>query len=164
MSLRRANGLAALLIAVFFACHEVIGALFVSGLVAGEVPWIVWLAVGIIVVHIVLSIGTMKQMIDDANRPPSEKKKRHQAKKWLTGLAVGVLAVAHAFAYFTTPAWAIIAILLDIALASHICVSAKSLAKDLRMPSNWRFAIRALAIAIGVLAGMAIIVNLICWF
>lgn len=159
--LRWSNGIVALLLAAFFACHEVIGALYCAGWITVKVPWFVWLAVGVIVVHIALSIGTTKQMLDDKERPPSQNKKQHQAKKWMTGIAVGLLIVVHVLTDFVTPAWAIIAILIDIALASHVCVSAKSLIKDLRMPSSWRFALRALAIAIGAFAGMALIIELI---
>lgn len=158
------NGIVALLIAAIYACHEVMGALYASGWVAGDMPWIIWLAVGVIVIHVALSLGTTKQMLDDADRPPSRNKKWHQVKKWVTGITAGLLIAAHVLTDLAIPAWAIIAILLDIVLASHICVSAKSLVKDLGMPSSWRFVIRALAIAIGVFAGMTIIVNRICWF
>ena len=154
--LRRANGIAAvLLLAVFFA-HAIMGAFFCWDMFSDELSWIVWVGVGIIAVHVALSVGTTRQMLCDRSRPPSAKKKAHQLKKWVSGIGIGVIAVAHVFLDFGSVAWAIVALLVDVALATHVCISAKSLAKDLELGSKSRYAVRVFAILVALLAGTVI--------
>lgn len=67
------------------------GTLF-CGAFSDELNWAVWIGVGIIAVHVALSVGTTRQMLCDRSRPPSAKKKAHQLKKWVSGIAIGVIA------------------------------------------------------------------------
>lgn len=154
--LRRANGIVALLLLVAFAAHAVMGTLFCLGAVSGEASWIVWAGVCVIVVHVALSIGTTRQMLHDESRPPSVKKKEHQLKKWVSGIAVGAIAIAHILLAYGKTAWTIVAVLLDVALAIHICISAKSMVKDLGFASSLRYAIRVPTIAIALFVGLGI--------
>lgn len=133
------------------------GALFCWDMFSDGLSWVVWVGVGIIAVHMALSVGTTRQMLCDRSRPPSAKKKAHQLKKWVSGIAVGVIAVAHVLLDFGSVAWAIVALLLDVALATHVCISAKSLAKDLGLGSKSRYAVRVLAILVALLAGTMIV-------
>lgn len=155
--LRRVNGIAALLLLAVFSAHAIMGTLFCLGVVSEEASCFIWTGVCVVVLHVALSIGTTCQMFDDEMRPPSAKKKVHQLKKWVTGALVGVVAVAHVFAIFETRPWSVIALALDVVLAAHVCVSAKSLVKDLGLAPNQRYAIRVFTIAIAVLVGLALI-------
>lgn len=152
--LRRANGIASLLLLTLFAAHAVMGALFYCGVFSGEASWVVWIGICIVAVHVALSVGTTLQMLHDKARPPSLKKKWHQAKKWISGVLVGVVGVAHVLTIVETRLWFVIVLALDVALAAHICVSAKSLVKDLRLAPNLRYVIRVFAIAIAALVGL----------
>lgn len=151
--LRRANGIVSLLLLAVFSAHAVMGALFCWGAVSGEASWIVWAGVCVVVVHVALSVGTTQQMLHDEAKPPSAKKKEHQAKKWFSGIAVSITAATHALLAFGSMTWALIALLVDVSLAAHICISAKSLVKDLGFTSGFRYAIRVLAVAV---AGFAV--------
>lgn len=154
--LRRVNGIAALLLVVVFSAHAIMGTLFCWGVVADELSWIVWIGVGTLIVHVVLSVGTTRQMFHDETRPPSAKKKEHQLKKWATGIAVGVVAAAHVLLVVGGITWAIVALLLDVALAAHVCVSAKSLAKDLEFSPHSKFVIRVLIVLVALFGGIGV--------
>lgn len=154
--LRRFNGIASLLLLAVYTAHAVMGTLFCWGVVSGEASGIVWIGVCVIALHVAQSIGTTRQMLDDKESPPSAKKKGHQAKKWVSGIAVGATAVAHALLTFGSMSWAVVTILLDVALATHICISVKSLVKDLGFASGLRYAIRVPTIAIALFVGLGI--------
>lgn len=158
--IRRANGIATLVLMTVLAMHELAGALFINGVALGGARWLVWAGVVVIVVHVALSVGTTYRMLCDRVRPPSTKKKRHQVKKWVTGLAVAALVVVHMPVVASGASWSLIALLLDIALAVHLCVSAKSLVKDMGLASSMRFAVRAFAITVAAFAGIGICVAL----
>lgn len=154
--LRRANGIAALLLLVAFAAHATMGTLFCWGMIPDEHSWVVWVGIGIIAVHVALSVGTTRQMLFDESRPPSANKKAHQLKKWVSGIAIGVIAAVHALLNFGSVAWAIAALLIDVALAAHVCISAKSLAKDLGLGPKSRYTVKVFAILVALLAGTVI--------
>lgn len=153
---RWANGIAALLLLAVFSAHVIMGTLFCWGMFSDELNWAVWIGVGIIAVHVALSVGTTRQMLCDRSRPPSAKKKAHQLKKWVSGIAIGVIAAAHVLLDFGSVAWAIVALLIDVALATHVCISAKSLAKDLGLDAKSKYAVRVFAILVAFLAGTVI--------
>lgn len=154
---RRANGIAALLLLAVFSAHAIMGTLFCFGVVSGGLSWIVWIGVGVIAVHVALSVVTTCQMLCDEARPPSAKKKAHQLKKWVSGIAVGVIAVAHVLLGFESITWAVVTLLLDAVLATHICISAKSLVGDLGLAPNWRHAIRVVVVLTAIPVGTGII-------
>lgn len=158
--LRRANGIASLLLLALFAAHAIMGTLFCCGMFSGEASWVVWVGVCIVAVHFALSIGTTLQMLHDKARPPSLKKKWHQVKKWVSGIAVGTITIAHILLAYGNTTWAIVAILLDVALATHICISAKSLIKDLGFAPSLRYAIRILSVVVAAFAGLGICVSI----
>lgn len=156
--LRRANAIVALLIVLFFCAHEVLGALYLHDIVAEGTAWLVWVGIVAMVVHVALCIATTKQMLDDEKRPPSRRKKAHQAKKWVTGIVLSALVVLHALIPDADAMWAVSTIILAVALAVHVCVSSKSLVKDLGLPSGYRFIPRVFIVAITL--GCAIAVSL----
>ena len=96
-------------------------------------------------------------MLCDEARPPSAKKKAHQIKKWVTGVLIGVVAVAHVLTVFETLLWSVIALALDVALVTHVCVCAKSLVKDLKLTPRWRYVIRVFVIAISIFVGLTVV-------
>ena len=67
------------------------------------------------------------------------------------------MGVAHVLTVFETRLWFVIVLTLDVALAAHVCVSSKSLVRDLRLAPNLRYVIRVVAIAIAALVGLAFI-------
>lgn len=154
--LRCINGVTALMLIVMFLIHAGMGAFFVNGLVFGEVRWIAWVGIGIIALHGLLSIGTTWRMFNDRMRPPSAKKKEHQIKKWITGIIIGVITIAHVLVPFGTATWVFVALLLDGAGIVHICISSKSLVKDIKFPPQGKYVVRAVTILIAVLAGLGV--------
>lgn len=135
------------------------GALFCLGVVSDGLSWIVWVGVGVIAVHVALSIGTTRQMLFEKSRLPSTKKKAHQLKKWVSGIAVGVVAAAHVLLIPGSASWVAVVLLLDAVLAAHTCVSAKSLVKDLGIASGFRHAIRALAVIAAILISAGVCIS-----
>ena len=140
---RLVNACVAALLIVYFLIHAVLGVAEVGTPWRGALEWMVWLGVVAIVVHICLCAATTYSMWTDKERPASDRKKRHQIKKWLTGGLMLVLAVAH-IATGGIPldgpsaAKALLAAVLLAVLAWHACVGARSLNHDLRFPRELR--------------------------
>ena len=137
---RVANAWAALILVVIFCAHALLGALkqLVPGL-PSALAWVVWVGVGAIVVHLILSGITTYDMWTDRKRPASPRKKRHQYLKWISGAAVLVCAAAHMLVVLAPGLFPgsthvlrhVLMIALAAALCWHIFISAKSLLKDL---------------------------------
>ena len=94
-----------------------------------------------------MSIVTSRQMLHDAERPPSRRKKRHLVLKWVTGLALLLIACVHALLPEHAAAWPSVSILVALALAVHMYVGGKSLTSDLGLPRGMCIAFRLVAIA-----------------
>ena len=148
--LRTANGVAAALLCFIFLAHVILGAVKFADLsFDGKFVWVVWVGVGALAVHIALSIGTTVSMLTDTVRPPSDKKKRHQLMKWITGVTLLAAALVHVC---TTSAianggvveplsWVGFALMIALAAALtwHLLVASKSLLKDLHVPDHKRY-------------------------
>lgn len=163
--LRLLNALVASAIAVFFLAHSALGtaSLFVEGLV-NSMPWLVWAMFGTVAVHVLASAGTTALMLTDTERPPSSRKKRHFVLKWATGAVLAVAIAVHLFCVLCSgslPAFPhqakVSFLLLLAALAWHVGIATKSLARDLGIGKRTRDVMRA-AYVLTVFALMALVV------
>ena len=160
--LRLINALVASAIAVFFLAHSTLGvaSLFVEGLV-NSVPWLVWIMFGAVAVHALASVGATVLMLTATERPPSSRKKRHFVLKWATGAVLAAAIAAHLFCILCPgslpvfPYQAKVSFLLLLAaLAWHVGIATKSLARDLGIGKRTRDIMRA----VYVLAVFALVV------
>ena len=143
---RLVNAIIAALLAAFFLIHAGLAAAKLCGVDLGETfKWTVWVGVGIIALHVILSLRTTQTMFNDTERPPSAKKRQHQMLKWLTG---GVLILAVLFHFPSGEgasfAYALALIITAAALSWHIYTGTKSLTRDLNLPSSLRPIVRAI--------------------
>lgn len=143
---RKVNGAIAGILCLFFLVHGILGILWTSGAVTAELTFVIWAFFIAALVHGLLSIVTSWQMLHDAERPPSRRKKRHLALKWVTGLALLLIACVHAMLPEHAAAWPSLSILVALAFAVHMYVGGKSLASDLGVPREMRIAFRLVAI------------------
>ena len=136
---RFANGIISALIVAFFAVHSFLGGLEALVSLPSPAPWIMWVGVGIVAVHVVTSVVTSYQQLSDAEFPPSTRKKRHLALKWVTGGLLAIAAGAHIVCVQTFGPDAVqvnvsvmvVVLLLVVVLCVHVWVGAKSLVTDL---------------------------------
>ena len=160
--LRLLNALVASAIAVFFLAHSALGtaSLFVEGLV-NSVPWLVWAMFGVVGVHVLASVGATALMLTDTDRPPSSRKKRHFALKWATGTVLAATVAAHLFSILcpgSLPSLPkVLFMLLLAALAWHVGIATKSLARDLGIGKRTRDIMRAVYV-LAVFALIALVV------
>lgn len=143
---RKVNGAIAGVLCLFFLVHGILGILWTSGAINAELAFVIWAFFIAALVHGLLSIVTSRQMLHDAERPPSRRKKRHLVLKWVTGLALLLIACIHARSQSMATAWPYASILVTIALAMHMYVGGKSLTSDLGLPHGMRIAFRLVAI------------------
>ena len=138
LNMRLANGVASAAIVCFFLLHGLLGSFAFALPSAHPFLWVVWIGVGFVVLHVMLSVVTSYQQLTDVEFPPSSRKKRHLALKWLTGILLACSIVTHiacarvpglvaSFPLLPTLA----TVVLSIVLAWHICVGMKSLLKDI---------------------------------
>lgn len=152
---RLANGAVSALIACFFLIHGLLGSFAFALPSAHPLLWVVWVGVGFVVLHIVLSAVTSYQQLTDSEYPPSTRKKRHLALKWATGCLLAAAVVAH-IACMRIPALVIAApflpslstVVLSAVLAWHICVGMKSLLKDIGVGKKLMTPLRVLVCAL----------------
>ena len=149
--MRRANGVIALVLIIFFSIHEILGSLYLDDVITAQLASLVWIGVILIGAHAALSAITSRQMLTDPVRPPSKKKRIHLTKKWASGILVAFFLVFHIVTNISSLKFGWISLLLALALVIHICISSKSLAKDLSLPNifKWVFRIASIAIIIG---------------
>lgn len=166
---RFANGIIAAVLVAFFLVHAALGSL--SGLTGFKSPlsWVVWVGIALVVVHIAVSVVTSIEQLNDAEHPPSARKKRHLALKWATGALLVVSVIAHiasmrmwgAETVQASATGAALTIVLAIVLSWHICVGIKSMLVDVGMSkaliTPLRIAVIALAVAFVVMAIAAIV-------
>lgn len=166
--LRLLNALVASVIAVFFLVHSMLGAasLFVEGL-TNSVPWLVWIMFDVVGVHVLASVGATALMLVDTDRPPNSRKKRHFALKWATGAVLAATIAAHLFSILcpsslpSLPGQAKVPLpLLLAALAWHVGIATKSLARDLGIGKRTRGAMRAVyVLAVFALIALMVLVS-----
>ena len=163
--LRLLNALVASAIAVFFLAHSALGtaSLFVEGLV-NSVPWLVWAMFGAAAVHMLASVSTTALMLTDTERPPSSRKKRHFVLKWATGSVLAATIAVHLFCVLCPGSLPVFPhqtkvsfLLLLAALAWHVGIATKSLARDLGIGKRTRDIMRA-AYVLAVFALIVLVV------
>ena len=159
--LRLLNALVASAIAVFFLAHSALGtaSLFVEGLV-NSMPWLVWAMFDAAGAHVLASVGATALMLTDIERPPSFRKKRHFVLKWATGSVLAAAIAVHLFCILCPGSLPVFPhqtkvsfLLLLAALAWHVGIATKSLARDLGIGKRTRDVMRA----VYVLAAFALI-------
>lgn len=150
-------GVAALLVAAFLG-H----ALFASAAgadAASRAPYpLLYCLLALAAVHIGLSVATTLLMWNDSMRPPSEKKKRHQVLKWVTGAVVLAVLCVHVVHPAVVPAvtWTASAVLLA-AFVWHGWTGMKSLARDLRVPGKAKVPLRIALVALALIAFLVMV-------
>ena len=147
--LRTANGIASAAIVLLFLFH---GLAHATG--APSLATIAWVGVAIVFIHVLMCVGTSTQMLTDQARPPSMRKKLHLALKWVSGIVLGVVALAHALGLADATTWFLAA--LTLLIAWHTWVGSRSLLKDLRLDTGYRNVFR-----IAALVAAAVIVVLL---
>lgn len=159
---RNANGVISAVLVVFFLAHGVVGSLAILFGYMSPLVWLVWVGVALVVVHVVVSIVTSWDQLTDAEFPPSDRKKRHLALKWATGIALAVCVAFHVVCDGAMAARvAIVAV--AVLLAAHACVGSKSLLKDLNIDRRYKGAFRiavcvfAVAYVVAALASAAMV-------
>lgn len=159
--LRLLNALVASAIAVFFFAHSALGtaSLFVEGL-TNSLPWLVWVMFGTTGAHVLASVGATALMLTDTERPPSSRKKRHFVLKWATGAVLAAAIAVHLFCVLYPGSLPVFPhqtrvsfLLLLAALAWHVGIATKSLARDLGIGKRTRDIMRT----VYVLAAFALI-------
>ena len=164
---RFVNGVISGIIVVFFLAHGVMGS--ISSLTGFSSPftWLVWLGVALIGAHVIVSVVTSAQQLGDRERPPSARKKRHLALKWVTGCLLAIAAGVHIFAprvlgetAVDSSVWvACIVVVVSAALAVHLCVGSKSLLKDLEIDRRYKIAFRVVVCAFTCAFSLAVLLG-----
>ncbi|MDO5117535.1 MAG: hypothetical protein Q4D34_03520 [Eggerthellaceae bacterium] len=161
---RVVNAVAACFIMLLFLVHACLGTLKLYWPdMPSSLEFIVWFGVAVIVFHVIASIVTTYEMWTDTVRPPSDRKKRHQVLKWVTGVLLACSIVVHqlcvaqllppaAVDTLTLPALIVTAIL----LCWHLFVGAKSLTRDLNLRGALRTPLRVMFIVITVVVCVAV--------
>ena len=159
MNWRKVNGTVAGVLCLFFLVHGILGILWMSDAVPAELAFVIWAFFIIALAHGLLSIVTSRQMLHDAERPPSRRKKRHLVLKWVTGLALLLIACIHALLPQGAVLWPTVSILVALALAVHMYVGSRSLASDLGLPREIRIAFRLVAVIWAVIVCIALLLE-----
>ena len=154
--MRKANGILALVIAILFAAHAALGALSQHVDIPHALAPLVWVGVALAVAHIVMCLFTSRSMLTDTVRPPSDKKKRHLALKWVTGAALVAAVVAHII-IGTETSGKVAVVAVAVFLALHVCTGMKSLLKDLGWPRSLRDPLRVACCIILAVAALALV-------
>lgn len=153
--MRKANAIAAAAVTVFFVAHSLMGALALHVPIERRLAVLAFAACTVVAAHIVLSIETTRLMYTDVVRPPSEKKKRHQVLKWVSGAVLLAVAAAHIVFGDGSPPGELLMAALAAAFAVHVWIGMKSVLKDLGLRRELRTPLRVVVVALCVVAGAA---------
>lgn len=156
--MRRANAIAAAVLAVAFLGHALLGSLAHFLPLPKPPMGVLWALVCVACAHGALSVATTVRMMRDAQRPPSARKKRHQLLKWVSG---AVLVAAIALHVVQVPAFGLARSTTTFALlaafAWHGWAGMKSLSHDLGASSALKTPLRAaLCTGVGLCAAMMV--------
>ena len=162
---RFSNGVIAAVITVLFIAHAVLGSASVVAGYTSPFSVLVWVGVALIIIHVVASIATSREQLNDAERPPSVRKKRHLALKWATGIVLAALAILHVALPKGSSAGVALVMALIVALAVHLWVGSKSLLKDIGIDVRYKAVFRgvicifALACIVAIIMGLSGVVG-----
>jgi succinate dehydrogenase hydrophobic anchor subunit len=168
---RLVNGIISALVVVFFVAHSLLGGLEALVPLASPPALVMWTGIGIVGIHIVASIITSREQLTDAEFPPSQRKKRHLALKWVTGGILLAIIAAHVVCIRTFGPDAVqasvtstlIALALVAALTVHIWVGAKSLITDLSLDKGLIKPFRIIVCTLAIAIGCIIIAGIVWW-
>jgi len=146
LTIRFVNGVISAVIVVFFLGHAALGDAWMFGLVPATMSSLIWAGIALIALHVLVSVITSIDQISDPEYPASDRKKRHLAIKWATGIAISLVAFLHIdngrsfdlVGGFSPLANTVVLVVLAIALAVHACVGAKSLLTDLDIDRRFK--------------------------
>lgn len=155
---RIVNGFVSAVIVVLFLAHSALGGVAVLTGFTSPFSVLVWAGVALIAAHVVVSIVTSFEQLNDAERPPSARKKRHLALKWATGALLTAVAIAHVVLPKSAVMSTVVVIALAAALAVHLCVGSKSLLKDLGVDRRYKMAFRVVVCVICACAATCVLV------
>ena len=166
---RFVNGILAIVIVVFFAVHGALGAASGFFELPNSFAWLVWVGIAIVCAHVIASVITSRQQLNDAQHPPSTRKRRHLALKWVTGIALAAAVAAHIVTMRTTGETLIgagiggmlVIIVLVALLAAHTCIGIRSLLKDVGADRGWKTAVRVVVCTVAAAIAIACIVAIL---
>ena len=160
--LRLFNGILATVLVVFFSVHALLGSVSSFADIGHSLAWLVWVGVAIAAVHVIVSVFTSKDQLNDKVDPPSTRKKLHLVLKWVTGVALVAMVVVHvitvnvfgASVFQTMPEGAGFIMLVALALAAHVWVGAKSLVVDLGFDKRHARVARTVIVAVAIVVSL----------
>lgn len=166
---RALNGAVSAAIVVFFLGHAVLGSLSALFGISSPFTWFVWIGVVLVGVHVAVSVVTSREQLNDPERPPSARRKRHLALKWVTGGLLLAVAAAHitsiriwgANAVQSSVSGAALIAVLAVILAVHLNVGSKSLLKDLGIDRRYQLVFRIAVCVLAVFFVTAAIVGVV---
>ena len=167
--MRFINGVLTIAIVSFFAVHGIFGAVSTFIDIPRNFAWLVWAGVVVIGIHVLASVVTSYQQMNDKERPPSPRKKRHLMLKWGTGALLALTAAMHIAdmqksggSLEGAGTIGLISLLALIAIvAVHTCIGVRSLLKDIGADRDRKIAVRVVvcvvfaAIAVACLVGLS---------
>ena len=155
--MRKTNGFISLALAALLVVHVAhnlarLGAGTTNEVLQSLFPALSWMCVVLSILHIGLSGGTSATMLNDTERPPSPRKKRHLVLKWATGIALALSAglhVGHVMGFVASGSanffWGSLLATL-VFLGMHMYTGARSLLKDIGLPTSWKPAVRVVVV------------------
>ena len=157
---RRANAWVAAALTLFFFAHEGLGAMTGYGAAPSRWAMLIWAAACLSGLHVVFSILTTIRMATDDERPPSARKLRHQVLKWVTGIVLVLFVILHViYPFGASGIGGAFAVIVAVALAAHVCVGAKSLAKDIGASAKLKRPLQVIAAGWTTVAVIALILG-----
>lgn len=164
-NIRLANGIVSAIVVCFFIAHGLLGSVSAVAPFANSFAWVVWIGMVCIGIHVVLSMATSWQQLNDPDFPPSARKKRHLALKWATGILMLVAVAVHigfirfygAGATQSMVSGALVTIAVAATFAIHACVGGKSLLTDIFVDKKYLGVYRIVVCAFAVVFACATI-------
>ena len=168
---RLVNGIISALIAVFFVAHSLLGGLEALVPLTSPPALVMWVGIGAVALHVIASIVTSREQLTDVDFPPSKRKKRHLALKWITGGVLLAIIAMHVACVRTfgpdavqvSATSTLIALTLVAALTVHIWVGAKSLITDLSLDKGLIKPFRIIVCVLAIAIGCIIIAGIVWW-
>ena len=153
------------------ALHAIGNSLRMGGIDAPAFELLAWAGAVVALAHVALCVATSAAMLTDTQRPPSARKRQHLVVKWVTGIALGLVAGLHIAASQgalggvlaalsgsgVTARLLILAVV--VAMGMHLWTGARSLLKDVDLPRAWKPYVRG-AIVVVTLALVVVLLLL----
>lgn len=168
-NIRLMNGIVSAVVLCFFIAHGLLGSTSALSPFETGLTWVVWIGMACVGVHLILSMVTSWQQLNDPGSPPSARKKRHLVLKWTTGLLLLVAVVVHiGFMRSYGPAatqsmasGAVATIAVAATFALHACVGGKSLLTDIFIDKKYLVVYRVVVCAFAAVCALATIAGVV---